>query len=248
MKASVPRRRCDTASTVSMYHDVIDTIVVVINDDTDTLTSSTTPATSAESSPKQPYTPHLISPDNIMAPLPGTPKLTKGAHHHRRLSSNSSIASYGSSLFGTSPPPTIPNFSSLVISVEEIENEESPMRRKQQQLKPPPARHSGCRSHRPTHIDPSSCKVTRYSVGVLGERSYSAEKPSWKMMRRTAVAPMRRAKSDKLAARRGVHRRDSFASLPRLSDIGIVKEDLVDAVMGMTPTSTRTQLFSQHTR
>lgn len=171
-------------------------------------------------SPSRPYIPHLLSPDNVTAPFPETPTFVKGSNnHHRRLSSNgSSIGSFGCTAPFGSP---LPNFSSLVISVQEIDEslpERSP--------KMSPVRR-GYRSRRPPHIE--TCKGSRYEIGVLGdnkERPIAAEKPSmgWKMMRTNhRVVPLRRTKSE-----RGYHRRDSFASLPPLSDIGIDKDDLLD--------------------
>jgi hypothetical protein len=133
--------------------------------------------TTDESPPKeaaQPYIPHLISSDHVT--IPGTPT-TFG--HHRRMSSNgSSIMSPGS--------PVMPNFSLMVISVKEIENE-----------------------HLPNKSPVRRLHHTRYSR-VLG--NVENNKPVRKLLRRS---------------RRSWHRRDSFASLPRLSDIGIAKEDLV---------------------
>jgi hypothetical protein len=167
--------------------------------------------TAAGESPKeQPYIPHLISPDHVMAPFPGTP--TFG--HHRRMSSNGSSVS---SPFCASP--AMPNFSSLIISVKDIENEHSPDRRLLPRMSPA----HRYRSHWPASID--SAKVSRYTIGAMGDVE---NKPSMvrKLLRRSRLRG--RTKSD--PQHRGWHRRDSFASLPHLSDIGIAKEDLVDVV------------------
>lgn len=82
----------------------------------------------------------------------------------------------------------------------------------------------------------SSFKPSRYSLGVLGDdnRPQSSDKSNIsvrKMFGNTrAVLPLHRSKSE---AKPKLHRRDSFASMPKIADIGICVDDLIDIV---TPT------------
>ena len=88
-------------------------------------------------------------------------------------------------------------------------------------------------SHRHAYGDSpfSSFKPSRYSLGVLGEdnRSQSCHKSNMSVRKMFAntrtVLPLHESRSE---AKPKLHRRDSFASLPKIADIGISNDDLID--------------------
>jgi hypothetical protein len=86
-------------------------------------------------------------------------------------------------------------------------------------------------SHRRVHSDSpfSSFKSSRYSLSVLGDDVRPATKSSMtvrKMFTNTrTVLPLHRSNSENKPK---LHRRDSFASLPKIADIGISSDDLME--------------------
>ena len=160
--------------------------------------------------------PHLMSPDVFVL----TP--THGQTHHRRMSSNTS---YGS------PFQSAVKCGSHVIGVEEVDSlfQESPSR---DPVAPPVIIYQMSQSQSSLAMDFSGFKPSRYSFGVLGDelRPQTSQKSNKvrKMFRNTRpIHPLQRCKSETKPQRR-LHRRDSFASLPKISDLGISNEDLMD--------------------
>lgn len=163
--------------------------------------------------------PHLMSPDPFStAPL--TP--TNAPTHHRRMNS---VGSYGS------PFQSVVNRGSHFFGVQEIDRlfQDSPRR---DPVAPTVVVNQSSPGHSSLGMDLSGIKPSRYSFGVLGDELRPQFNQKSNMVRKMfghtqPVHPLERCKSESKPKRR-LHRRDSFASLPKISDLGISTEDLVD--------------------
>lgn len=187
--------------------------------------------------------PHLIGSLDDTHSIATRSEASRSVLRHKRMNSTGSFCTVQSNF--TDSSPTLPNLSSLVMSVTELDSDIRHYNRnhhRQQQL-----RHSSslqgiqiCRSpafdsqhalpvtmHKPqqrTNKENVSNKsfVTpkrrhRSVMEMIGPRSMRAVTPS--------VPPRR------MMAKRRSHRRDSCASLPKLKDIGITPNDLVESMV-----------------
>ena len=237
----VPHDRCDSFSSISMDGDWPDADDAYIPH----LISPDAPAT-----PTFVETHHhrrMSSLGSFGSPF--EPLATFVKTHRRRMSS---LGSFGSPL---EPPPTLgsildppPNDGSLcVISIEDPRQPPSSVRRSFRSHRDLSnfckthhrriSSHSSSTDFEPPANFSSLCIISVQKIEEQPRRqppspvrrssSYRSQRPLGtrddRGMVRKMCNPLRRCKSER------VHRRDSFASLPKIADLGISREDLVDA-------------------
>ena len=204
--AKKSHRRCESLTAI----DWQETLVRAAATNKAATPKAVLPMAGVPASPPSSHIPHLISPVNVMAGPDTMPGFFKDS-----LDASASFESLDSP--AASP---LPNFGSLVISVQDIgEQNDSPICLP---LVVSPIRRS-CR-RRPV-ID-SGVKPPRYNLEVLGEGPPMDEPP-----RRIEFVPnnLLRCQSEKLPKKSAQrHRRDSYASLSRISDLDLLKDDLVN--------------------